>query len=214
MLIWIVRHGETEANTSGVLEGRTDGKLTVSGLEMANEVGAALEGITFDLAFSSPLSRAVDTARRLLDASGNGSLPIRVDDRLLEIDMGTWEGVHFLPGERSVDAEQIRLFFERPFVFQGFPGGENAREVCARTQDFLRELAAAPFDKVLVSTHGFALRAMLNQLYADPSDFWQGGVPLNCTVSIVEVTDGCLRLLASDEILYDQSRCVDRYSNY
>ena len=214
MLIWVVRHGETEANASGVLEGRTDGRLTASGLDMASEVGRALEGVTFDAAFSSPLSRAVETAQRLLDASGNGGLPIQIDDRLLEVDMGSWEGVHFLPGEREVDAEQLRLFFEEPYEFLGFPEGEDTRTVCARTQSFLRELALASYEKVLITMHGFALRAMLNQLYDDPTDFWQSGVPLNCTVSIVEAIDGHLKLVNADKVLYDQLRCVDRYSIY
>ena len=71
------------------------------------------------------------------------------------------------------------------------------------------------FNTVLVSTHGFALRAMLNRLYADPSDFWQGHVPYNCSVSIVDVQpDGAMRLTAFDKVYYDPSLQVDRYANY
>jgi hypothetical protein len=56
---------------------------------------------------------------------------------------------------------------------------------------------------------------MLNSLYADPTDFSQGHVPYNCSVSIVEApVDGPMRLAASDRIYYDPSLCVDRYAKY
>jgi broad specificity phosphatase PhoE len=217
MQIYIVRHGETESNREGVFQGRTDSKLLESGFELARQTGAALaaDGVRFDAAFSSPLSRAWDTARTVLAASGNADVPLVREDRLLEISMGNYEGKRFRPGEREVDAESVRLFFEDPFAFSGFPGGEDARAVCARTQGFLHELACGAWENVLVSTHGFALRAMLNRLYADPSDFWQGHVPYNCSVSIVDVQpDGAMHLAASDKVYYDPSLRVDRYANY
>ena len=214
MRIYIVRHGETESNREGVFQGRTDSRLLESGFELARQTGQALAGVRFDAAFSSPLSRAWSTARTVLDASGNGALELRPDDRLLEISMGEFEGKRFRPGEREVDAEASRLFFEDPFAFPGFPGGEDVHAVCARTQEFLHELAQCDWDTVLVSTHGFALRAMLNPLYADPGVFWQGHVPYNCSVSIVEGDAAGLRLLASDRVYYDPSLCVDRYATY
>lgn len=217
MQIYIVRHGETESNRQGVFQGQTNSQLLESGLELARQTGAALaaDGVRFDAAFSSPLSRAWDTARAVLAASGNADVPLVREDRLLEVSMGDYEGKRFRPGEREVDAEAVRLFFEDPFAFAGFPGGEDARAVCARTQEFLAELAARPYGNVLVSTHGFALRAMLNRLYGNPADFWQGHVPYNCSVSIVDVQpDGAMRLTAFDKVYYDPSLQVDRYANY
>ena len=90
--------------------------------------------------------------------------------------------------------------------------GENIRQVVGRTQDFLRELAARDDGKTyLVSTHGCALRAMLNFLYDDPEDYWQGHAPYNCAVSIIESEDGKLKLLEADRLFYDASLAVDRY---
>ena len=215
MRIFVIRHGETEANVGGVLEGRTDGRLTDAGIDLAHEVGRALSTIAFDAAYSSPLTRALNTAKAVLRASGNVTTPITIDQRLLEVDMGAWEGLHFLPDEREVDAEGCRQFFEEPFLFSGFPGGETIRGVCSRTQSFLNELADSnAYHNVLVSTHGCALRAMLNCLYADSSDFWQGGVPLNCTISVVEVQNGSMKLCERDKVLYDSTKCVDRYARY
>lgn len=220
MKIYIIRHGETEANARGVLQGQTDGKLLPGGLELARVTGEALgrAGLRFDAAFTSPLSRAVETAEAVLAESGNGGVPLRVEERLLEFDMGGYEDKRFLPGEREVDAELVRRFFEEPFDFPGFPGGERVEQVCERTQAFLADLASGAlggFGSVLVSTHGFALRAMLNRLYDDPSNFWQGHVPYNCSVSVVEAdADGGVHLAASDVVYYDEELCVDRYAEY
>ena len=193
MLIYVIRHGETEANAEGVFQGQSDCPLTAAGLELARETGRALRGTAFDAAYSSPLSRAFCTAQAVLEESGN-DLDVVTDERLLEICMGEYEGKRFRPGER--------------------PRGENALDVCERTQAFLHELAAKAFNRVLVSTHGFALRAMLNGLYDTPCDFWQGHVPYNCSVSIVEADAGECRLVESDKVFYDEKLCVDRYAVY
>lgn len=217
MRIYIVRHGETEANALGIFQGQMDGRLAENGWELARVTGRALVGVRFDMAFSSPLSRARFTAQEILRESGNSTVSLQIDDRLLEIHMGDYEGKRFRPGEREVDEEMCRLFFEDPFRFPGFPNGEDARCVCARTQEFLRDLGAGAFgdfETVLVSTHGFALRAMLNKLYGDSNDFWQGHVPYNCSVSIVDADNEGCHLVESDRVYYDQSLCVDRYATY
>ena len=214
MRIYVIRHGETEANAAGVFQGQTNGQLTGSGFALAREVGEAMTEVRFDIAFSSPLDRAMHTARTVLEASGNLDTDIRVDNRLLEVDMGNYEGKRFRPGESEVDAELCNLFFEDPFTFPGFPGGEDVYDVCNRTQEFLSWLCDCPFDSVLVSTHGFALRAMLNGLYENPQDFWQGRVPYNCSLSILEATTEGIQLIESDVVLYDKTLCVDHYSKY
>jgi len=81
-----------------------------------------------------------------------------------------------------------------------------------RTQEFLKELIAKDDDKTyLVSTHGCALRAMLNFLYEDPDDFWHGHVPYNCCVNIIDAKEGAPTLIADDKIYYGQELAIDRY---
>ena len=207
MLIYIIRHGETDLNVKGVLQGWVDEPLNESGMRLARITGKKMESVRFDGCFSSPLKRAAETARIVLEASGN-DLPIRYDDRLREISFGEAEG-----RRRSTLGEQGRRFFEEPFRYEPFPGGESIRQVCARTQSFLKELLLRDDGKTyLLSTHGCALRAMLNYLYEDPSDFWHMHVPYNCAVSIVEGRNGQGRLVGDDVIYYDRSRIVDRYA--
>lgn len=208
MRIYIIRHGETNLNVKGVLQGWVDEPLNESGRSLARITGENMRDIRFDSCFSSPLVRAAETARIVLEASGN-DLPLQYDDRLREISFGVAEGRH-----RSTLGEQGRLFFEEPFRYEPFPGGESIRQVCARTQAFLKELLARDDDKTyLLSTHGCALRAMMNYLYQDPADFWHVHVPYNCAVSILEGQGGRARLVGDDVIYYDRSLIVDRYAH-
>ena len=81
--------------------------------------------------------------------------------------------------------------------------------------EFLRELAARDDGKTyLVATHGCALRCMLNPFYEDPSDFWQGRVPYNCSVNKIEANAGELKLVEMDKVYYDLAETVDRYKRF
>lgn len=204
MRIFIVRHGETEANKQGYLQGWSDDPLNENGILLAEITGRGMKGIRFDACISSPLSRAKETAEIILGESEN-CIPISFDDRIKEMSFGDFERL-------SIKDEKVVGFLEKPDVDYKFPDGESARELMERTQGFLRELIAKDDDKTyLVSTHGCALRAMLNFLYEDPSDFWHGHVPFNCCVNIIDVKDGAATLTEDDLIYYDRELAIDRY---
>lgn len=129
--------------------------------------------------------------------------------------MGDWERKKFRPGEREVDEHEIKMFFTDPFNFKGCPSGETIAQVCERTQDFLKELIRRDDGKTyLVTTHGFALRGMLNFLYEDQSDYWHGHVPYNCAVNIIEGKSGEGKLIADDKVYYDLGEAVDQYAKF
>lgn len=214
MLIYIVRHGETNANVKGYLQGWTNDSLNENGIKLAIITGRGMRGIHFDYCISSPLVRARETAEIILQESGN-DIPVQIDDRIKEINMGNWECKKFRPSEREVDEHDMKLFFTKPFEFGGFPGGETIKEVCIRTQAFLKELIERDDNKTyLVTTHGFALRGMLNFLYEDKTDYWHGHVPYNCAVNIVEGKNGIGRLIEDDKIYYNLCDAVDQYAKF
>lgn len=82
MKIYIVRHGETNGNLRGVLQGWTDEPLKEKGRELAIITAQALSGIKFDIAISSPLSRAYETAEIILRENKRTVPPIQADERL------------------------------------------------------------------------------------------------------------------------------------
>jgi broad specificity phosphatase PhoE len=204
MKIYIIRHGETALNAKGVMQGRIDEPLNENGRNLAALTGRGMQGIRFDACISSPLSRALETAELVLRESGN-DLPIRIDDRLLEMDFGDIDAKKITEmGEESMS------FFMAPFQFPGFPNGESIRGLCERTQPFLKELIAKDDGKTyLISTHGCAMRAMTNYLMESPSDFWLGHAPYNCSLTIVEAEGGAARITDIDRVFYDPKLIAD-----
>ena len=144
--MWLVRHGETEWARLGRHTGRTDIPLTPLGREQAASVAARLAGRPFARVLSSPLSRALDTARLAGFAD-------RVETRedLVEWDYGADEG-------RTTP--EIRL--DRPgwsIWGDGPRAGETIDEVAARVDRVIADARDQPGD-VLVFAHGHVLRVL------------------------------------------------------
>ena len=98
---------------------------------------------------------------------------------------------------------QMEKFFTDPWNFERPKDGENIQDILTRTKDFWEELIHDPAlqDKtILIASHGCAVRALLHNVYSDPKDFWHGFVPPNCSVNVVEVTDGKAVLLEDDKV--------------
>jgi len=139
-VLWLARHGETDANAGGLLQGQRDHLLSERGRRQAELLAAALP-LAPTLVVTSPLLRARDTAT----AYGH---PVTVDDRWREIGFGDWEGRHgaeLLPllwRERATDPEWAP------------PGGESLPAVGRRVRAALEELwADAARGEVVVFTH-------------------------------------------------------------
>lgn len=219
MLLYIIRHGETDLNFQGKLQGRVDEPLNENGRKLAEVTGEALKDVPFDLIISSPLSRALETGVLAAAPAGREQgkeIPVITDDRIQEIDWGSWDLCGILPEDFTLPVgkeEYIKLHTDT-FHFTWPEDGETVWDVMKRTGEFYQELIHNPDyqDKtIMISTHGFALRAMLNPLYEDKSDFWHGKVPYNCAVNIIEVKDGESRFIEEDAIFYDKSLCNNAY---
>ena len=206
MKLFILRHGETEPNTRGSLQGWMDAPINENGRMLAVLTGRAMKGIRFDHCISSPLARARETAEIILRESKN-TADIRFDDRLREIGFGEMEGKSI--AEMGEEGDKLST---DPFHYVGFPNGESIADVCRRTQSFLKELIAEDDGKTyLISTHGCAMRAMINYLLDDPSDYWCGHVPYNCSFTIIEAKGGKARITEMDKVYYDRSMIVDHF---
>ena len=200
MLIYIVRHGLTEWNKLKKLQGAADVPLAKEGILLAEKTGEALKDVKFDICFTSPLSRARQTAECVL---GDRNVPIIPDKRIQEINFGDLEGGCVRDAEGNYIDPQVETFFRDPVNFKRPENGEDIFDVSARTKDFWEEKTSDPSlaDKtVLVASHGCAVRALLQNIYHDPENFWHGCVPPNCCVNLVEVKNGKTVLLEEDKV--------------
>ena len=89
MKIYFVRHGETEWNKQKRIQGRVDIPLDEFGRMLARKTATGLAEIPFDVCYSSPLSRAKETATIILEGR---DIPIIEDDRIIEMAFGEYEG--------------------------------------------------------------------------------------------------------------------------
>ena len=149
MTLYLTRHGETEWNVQNKICGITDVELTDKGRAQAKELGEKLRDYKIDLIVSSPLKRALETARMVEWGRG---VPIEVDRRLIEQDYGIYEGV-----DRG---DQGFLDNKRCFAFR-YPGGESMMDVAHRTYGLIEELGERyPEGNVLLVCHGGVCRVI------------------------------------------------------
>ena len=211
---YLIRHGETDGNKRGVLQGWTDEPLNGKGRELAVITAKALADVKFDKAYSSPLSRAYETAEIIIQNNYQPETQIEIDDRLKEICFGEWEGLGISPENFNIPSESFNHFYIDPFIFHNAPHGESCWQVCDRTAGFYQELISNPDNEnktILIATHGFAMRALLQQVYHKKDDFWHGQVPPNCAVNIIEVENGHSKLVGDDVLFYDKELIVNPY---
>lgn len=148
--VWFVRHGETEWNQQGRMQGWTDVPLSPVGESQARLLASWLTQHSFDSVHSSDLSRAAHTARL---AYGEPSLT----PALREANFGEWEGGVWLERE---DIRRALIHFD---TFAA-PGGETAAQIHQRLGNFLNAL---PAGRHLCFSHGGAIRAVMRQTGAD-----------------------------------------------
>lgn len=199
MKIYFIRHGETDWNKEGKLQGRVDIPLNEEGRHVAELTCEALKEEHFDIAFTSPLSRAYETAEIILRGR---NVPIMKDERIIEVGFGTYEGV-----KREEWDENIKNFFLKSEQYVPKGNGETIEAVLEREKEFLQELFANSLyqdSTVLISTHGAALSGLLTVIKSNPiAKFWAGGLHKNCGISIVEVQNGISQIIKEAIVVYD-----------
>ena len=187
-MIYIIRHGQTEKNKANVLQGRSDIPLNDSGRQQAEEVRNRLikAGIHFDLVYTSPLIRAVQTAAIIAEG-----IPQVKDERLIEMDYGPYEGM-----DLANPAPEVLGFF-RDFVHNPAPNGmEPLQAIVVRLGSFLEEIREEAAEKnILISTHAIAMKGALEYLTPDSGGSYWSKFIGNCAVYTSEITpEGAWRI--------------------
>lgn len=201
MLFYLVRHGQTDWNRAGKIQGTTDIPLNETGRQQAEQLATVLKERSgypaetrIDAVYASPLARAFQTAEIL---AKEGKLPLRRLTGLRERDFGCWEGKSW----QQVEAEypdEFHLWREQPMV--GIPSGGESRKSCeARSERAIRQiLEETPM--LIIMAHGGILVFLMNYLlrfHREPQEI----IVANASLSVVSYdrSTGMGKLLALNE---------------
>lgn len=148
--IYLIRHGETEANKTFQFQGHIDNPLNSKGLCQAAALGQHYENIVLDEIYSSSMQRARQTAAPLAEAHG---LTVQPLDELKEVCFGEWEGLSY-DEIKEKWSDQLELFFKQPAQCR-MPGGESFDDVALRVRSVCEDLFKNNSDKnIAIVSHG------------------------------------------------------------
>ncbi|MCO5174327.1 MAG: histidine phosphatase family protein [Trueperaceae bacterium] len=178
--LWLIRHGETDWNREGRVQGRSDNALNDLGRAQARALGARLAATAFDRVYASDLSRAVETARLVFP----GRAP-ELDARLREMAGGVLEGKTV--AEMSESELRVRALRGSGRVDVRPEGGESYEDVMVRVRDWLGELPGQ--GRVACVTHGGVIHTVLKVAFGHVA-----GAPGGPTILIANASVSVVRL--------------------
>lgn len=184
--VYLVRHGQTAWNREEVFRGRADIPLNETGRKEALLMGQYLRGISMDSIYSSPLSRALETAGAIARYQGK---EVRILEGLIDIDFGGWQGIsHEVVRERY--AELYRQWKENPHLVR-FPEGESLEALRERALGTIQGVVRDRSDEnlVMVSHRVVNKIVICGLLGLDNSHFWQIGQDTGC-INVLEFEEG------------------------
>lgn len=202
MELYIVRHGETLWNKERRCQGTIDISLNEYGRELAVITGKALKDVHFDKIYSSPLSRAYETACLI---KGDRDIPLIKDERLREVCFGNMEGMCMDDMLKDPNSH-FQHFFDEPHLYRPDENGESLEALCARTKDFMeKEIipVADSLERVMIVGHGAMNKSIMCYIKNHGIDkFWSGGLQKNCNVIIVSYDKEKFTVLDEEKIFY------------
>lgn len=166
MELYVLRHGETDYNQKGLLQGRTNVPLNDNGRKQAQNTCWMLSNVHFDLVISSPLKRALETASIVVPNHA-----IWIDPRLEERFLGEYEG--------KPASEYNQALYHNYLINSKEYGVEGIKELIERVRDLIEELKKNySKETILLVTHGGWINALLYYFEKIPEDGKLKSIPL------------------------------------
>lgn len=161
----LLRHGESQWNLENRFTGWVDVPLSAKGEEEAREAGKKLIGYRFDRAFTSVLTRAIETLRIVLEVIGQSHIPIEKDQALNERMYGELQGLNKAETAQKYGEHQVKLW-RRSYDIRP-PGGESLKDTAERVLPYYKsriEPHVLAGETILIAAHGNSLRALVMHL--------------------------------------------------
>lgn len=201
MRLWLVRHGETEANVAGLYSGHAPTPLTERGIAQAQTLGTLLRNVPVDNVLCSELERARHTTQLIL---GNREVPVRNMPELNEMFFGDWEMRHHRDLARE-DAENYAVWCN-DWQNATPTNGEGFQAFSQRVERFIAQLADyKTCQNLLVVSHQGVLSVLIARLLSMPAAaMWHFRVEQGCWSAIDFCDDfAVLKVLNSRAVWHD-----------
>lgn len=182
--LMLVRHGETDWNSSMKYQGSSNIPLNAVGREQARRTSLRLAGGLWERIISSPQARAMETSKIIAGSLLNGNT-VQIHPALSEIGFGAWEGMSVTQIEEKY-GEYYHRWREDPSRYTP-PGGECFHHALHRVSNAFNEMLSLDAERILVICHGGTIRLTLVHLLGmDPSLVWRMKIN-NCSLSGIDV---------------------------
>ena len=157
LTVHLVRHGQSEYNARGRVQGHTNSPLTPQGRAQARAAGEALKGRKVDAIYTSDLLRALQTAEEMGEVMGMEPKPV---EGLREVSLGQWEGKE-IEEIKASDPRTLELWYSSPMEAR-IPGAEPLNAFRERVLSTFRELVEShPSGEIVVVSHGGVLSVII-----------------------------------------------------
>ena len=193
--IIFVRHGQTRSNITRFYMGRSSEDLDAEGLIQARKTSARLAALPIAAVYSSPLPRALSTAREIARPH---NLEIKVLQDLTEISFGEWQGLHVTEIEKRwpglwhqwmTDPSQMAI-----------PGGETFGHIDERVSRALKTVIAENFDaRSVVVTHEIVIKMAIIQTLGAPHKIYRHFIIGNASISLIRLQGDLQRVISVND---------------
>ncbi|WP_224242462.1 histidine phosphatase family protein [Hyalangium gracile] len=201
----LLRHGETEWNSAGRLQGHLDSALSPEGLRQADALASRLASFSFHSLYSSDLGRALETARRIATRTGHSILP---DPRLRERGLGVLEGL--TRDEASQRHPEVFAAYTAGGSDYVVPQGESTGQRLRQAVECLKELGARHVGaRIVVVTHGGVLSSLFRHCLGIPPGTPRAFSVLNASWNHFDYHEGTFRLVTWGDITHLRSSSRD-----
>jgi broad specificity phosphatase PhoE len=185
--LYFVRHGQSEGNRDGVMQGREPSRLTETGRLQAEEAGQWFKDKSIDLVLSSPLTRAYETAEIIARTAGVKGIEIAPE--ITEIDTGIFTGMSW-PQARDRHPEQFKVFQAQSW--EGVPGAEHIEQLLGRAEKTWARLAAVAGGgrrRLLCVTHSGFMQWIIKSTFGGRTWMPLFSAADNCCISHLHVAN-------------------------
>jgi len=181
--IYLTRHGETEWNLKKIMQGWQDSDLTDLGKEQAKWLSERLSKIEFEAVYSSPLNRALETAKII---KKDAFEEIIIKDHLKEMGFGPWEGKTSVEIQRDFK-EAYNNFWEKPHLYSG-DLCESYYDVKNRVIPLVKDIIERHDKNVLIVTHTVVIKIIMAYFDARKmEDLWEPPFMHQTSLNLIEI---------------------------